>query len=380
MKKIGVNEPCPCGYPLKFKRCCMLKGMIYKEDFDLLKQVLLQKKKAYEGFNIQENILVGKPIIQTKLRSARGIFVDSGYYIRNERETFQEFLVHQLKHGLGWQWGAHETEKPLDQRHVYIRWLNSFSTLVRERISKKYKIGENLYSSDANGDSLMLLSFAYDIFTLRNANELPKNKIRQLREWNKFQSVRYEIAIAAVFVRAGFKLEWFDDRTTTAKHGEFVGTHTTTGEKIAVEVKSRYRPGTYHVEGEKKIDQIKIGAKNKLNEAMTQIPNNISSMIFIDLNIPMEKYDQKFEQGLTSEIKHIFDDYPNLTKDNPSLCNATIFTNWSWHYFGIDEVQPSTTTIKSFPIYVKNKLSNNVINLLNRAIDEYGKIPFPVFT
>lgn len=353
--------------------------MVYREDYDLLQQTLLQKRRIYKDLIIQEGLLVGTPIIESKIRSARGIFVGSGYYIRNGNETFQDFLVHQLKHGLGWQWGAHETEKPLDQRHVYLRWLSSFAALVKERTSKKYKIGANLYSSEANGDSLMLLSFAYDIFTLRNANVLPKNKIKQLREWDKFQSTRYEVVIAAIFIRAGFNIEWFDDRTTAARHGEFIATHSRTGEKIAVEVKSRYRPGTYHVEG-KKMDTIKIGAKTKLNEAMDQIPNDTPSMIFIDLNIPMEKYDPTFEEGLTNEIMHIYDDHPIPTKDNPSLCNATIFTNWSWHYFGKNDTQPSTTTIKSFPIYVKNKLRIDVINLLNRALDEYGKIPFPVFT
>lgn len=379
MIKIGRNESCPCGYNLKFKRCCMLKGMVYKEDFESLKQSLLSKKKSCEGFNIQNNILVGKPIIQIKLRSARGIFVGSGYYIRDSRESFQEFLVHQLKHGLGWQWGAHETQKTLDKKHIYLLWLSSFANLVRDKTKPEYKIRENLYSSEANGDSLMLLSFAYDIFTLRNANELPKNKIKQLREWNKFQSTRYEIAIAAVFVRAGFKLEWFDDRTTTNQHGEFIATHTTTGEKIGVEVKNRYRPGTYHVEGEREIDQIKIGAKSKLNEALNQLSQDIPSMIFIDLNIPMEQYDKNFNEGITNEIKHIFDDYPIPTEVKPSPCNATIFTNWSWHYFGQNEVHPATTTIKSFPIYVKIPLSVNVNNLINLAIDQYGKIPFPVF-
>jgi hypothetical protein len=384
MQKIEKNEPCPCGNKkpdgssIKFKRCCYLKGIIYYEDFEWLKNSLLTKKNLFQNSSNSE-LLVGTPIIQTKLRSARGILVGSGYYIRNSTETFQEFLVHQLKHGLGWQWGAVESQKTLNKRHVYFRWLQSYANFVRGKTTDKYRLGQNLYSSNANGDALMLLNFAYDIFTLRNSRQLPKNKIKELRKWDKFQGTRYEIAVAAVFVRAGFSLQWLDDRVSTTQHSEFIATHNLSGEKIAVEVKSRHRPGTYHFPGSKQTESIKTGALRKLNEALKQIPDEQSSMIFIDLNIPMESYNPTFASGVTNEILHVFDEHPIPTQKEPAKYNAVLFTNWSWHYFAKKEVKSSTLTIKSIPIFTALPLSRAVFTLIDRAIDEYGKFPYPVF-
>lgn len=230
-----------------------------------------------------------------------------------------------------------------------------------------------------DGESHMLLSFAYDVFTLRNANQLPSKKIKDLRDWNKFQSTRYEIAVAAIFIRAGFNLEWLDDKITTVKHGEFIATHSLSGEKIEVEVKSRYRSGTYHSENKITTDELKLGVKSKLKEADKQLPKNIASMIFIDLNLPMDSLHSDFSKGIPKELIHTFDNFSLPTEKEPSFCNATIFTNWSWHYFGKDKVKTSVSTIKTFPIYVKYPLSSNIINLLNRAIEEYSRIPFPVF-
>ncbi len=379
MNKIGVNEPCPCGSGIKFKKCCSLKGIVYIEDFENIKRSLLEAKNTNANFNVYNGLLVGNPIIHARLRNIRGILVGSGYYVRDFRESFHEFLIHQLKHGLGWLWGTNESQKILDQKHIYLRWLNSFATLVKDNTKQSNKLRENLYSVEMNGDAQMLLLFAYDIFTLRNANQLPIIKIKELRDWNKFQSTRYEIAVAAIFVRAGFTLEWFDDKATTRKHCEFTATHLITGEKIGVEVKSRYRSGTYHSNGIITMEQVKTGAKSKLIEAYQQLPDNLASMVFVDLNLPMNNLHSDFNKGIPNELMHVFDEFPKPSKDNPSPCNATVFTNWSWHYFGKNQVKTSVTSIKTFPIYVKFPLSSNVMNLLNKAIEEYNIVPFPVF-
>lgn len=379
MNKIGVNDECPCKSGLKFKRCCRLRGVLYEEDFSYFTQKLIETRDQLKDFNAYNGLLVGTPIIQTKLRNMRGVLVGNSFYIRDYRETFQDFLVHQLKHGLGWLWGTKEVQKTLNQRHVYLRWLNSFASLVREKTTQDNKLMKDLYSTEMNGDSQMLLSFAYDIFTLRNADQLPSKKIKELREWNKFQSTRYEIAIAAIFIRAGFTLEWYDDKTTSNQHGEFIATHLKTREKIDVEVKSKYRDGTYHVKGELTLDQIKTGVKSKLKDAYKQLSNNSASMIFVDLNLPMDKLNQDFSKGIPNELMHSFDGFEESSEKCPSQCNAVIFTNWSWHYFGKGDIDPSISTINTFPVHVKFPISQNIINLINTAINQYSQIPYPVF-
>ena len=72
---------------------------------------------------------------------------------------------------------------------------------------------------------------------------LPDSLIKRLKDFHKFQGARYEILVAAVFTRAGFDIEWIDDTKASGKHPEFIATHKRTGRKIAVEAKSRRRPG-----------------------------------------------------------------------------------------------------------------------------------------
>jgi hypothetical protein len=60
--------------------------------------------------------------------------------------------------------------------------------------------------------------------------------VQRLRSYEAFQGARYEIAVAATFVRCGFDIEWVEEKAK--KHCEFNATHKGTGENIAVETKS----------------------------------------------------------------------------------------------------------------------------------------------
>lgn len=188
---------------------------------------------------------------------------------------------------------------------------------------------------------MSLLVFAWDVFTLRNSDSLPKNKIKELRDWQKFQGTRYEIGVAATFVRAGFELEWLDDKRTEYPHGEFIATHRLTKDKILVEVKSRHREGTYHTPGILKTKNLKLGAESLMNQAIDQLPDGMPSAIFIDLNLPIDPTQPTLETGWFQQIKEIFVRKPLNTQDNPVKYNFLVFTNYSWHYFGNEENKAS---------------------------------------
>jgi NADH:ubiquinone oxidoreductase subunit D len=47
---IGRNEPCPCGSKLKFKKCCLIKD-------ELNRQEILQKSRKLTGDNLAEYLL-----------------------------------------------------------------------------------------------------------------------------------------------------------------------------------------------------------------------------------------------------------------------------------------------------------------------------------
>lgn len=79
--------------------------------------------------------------------------------------------------------------------------------------------------------------------TLNNRKDCP----RRVTYYDEFQGARYEIAIAAAFVKCDFQIEWIEDKS--AKHPEFIARNPRKREEVAVETKSRRRPGVLHDPG-----------------------------------------------------------------------------------------------------------------------------------
>lgn len=379
MPKIQRNEKCPCGSDIKFKKCCYLRGINNHEDILQLKNIILNHPISNNEVPIADDLLIGNPIISASLNGSRAVAVGGGLYIRNRLETFHEFLIHQLKHGLGWTWGGVESQKPLDERHIYLRWLNSFAEQVNKESDNEHKLADHLYSTNPQGNTQALLTYAWDIFTLRNAKSaLPNRKIRELRDWRKFQGARYEVGVAALFVRAGFTIEWLEDRVIYP-HGEFIATHRLTNEKVVVEVKSKHRSGVIHEPGAQ-TQTTKSGIQGLFNEAVMQIENYIiPSIIFIDLNVPMDNETAVFDKGWTKYALDIFKDKPIPTAENPESPTMTVITNYSWHYLQEAVVGRTTNSVYVISMFPRKKLSKTVIDLLVRAVNEVGKTPVNVF-
>ena len=57
-----------------------------------------------------------------------------------------------------------------------------------------------------------LTALSYDVYTLRNAGALPQRLVVRLRSHAEFQGAKYEIAVAAIIRRAGFRLESPEER------------------------------------------------------------------------------------------------------------------------------------------------------------------------
>ncbi len=66
MKKIGRNDPCPCGSGLKYKKCCMLKDQ-QRKSFENLKRIYFQKYgiRLKEEKDIEGIREAGKLVVKT---------------------------------------------------------------------------------------------------------------------------------------------------------------------------------------------------------------------------------------------------------------------------------------------------------------------------
>ena len=89
------------------------------------------------------------------------------------------------------------------------------------------------------GNIRALQVLADDIYQLEHALKTPRKIIDRLRDSRQFQGVRNEIAVASIFARCGFDIDFIDD--DTKRNPEFIAQKG--GERIAVEAKSRHRLG-----------------------------------------------------------------------------------------------------------------------------------------
>ncbi|QNI30682.1 hypothetical protein H7849_16285 [Alloacidobacterium dinghuense] len=188
--------------------------------------------------------------IQTpwKEQNTRAIALWNRVYLRPITETFHEFLVEvPLKGTFGEKWYKQEILKPENERHAVVQWLRSFREEGLKHRPQKQMPGR-VYGAPATGATTELIALSHDLYTLLRVNHLPDQLVARLRNYNEFQGARYEVAIAAAFVKCGFELEWIESRREP--HPEFIARNKNTGENLAVETKSRRRPGSLHQPGD----------------------------------------------------------------------------------------------------------------------------------
>src|SRR5207237_10138498 len=112
----------------------------------------------------------------------------------------------------GETWYRAETAKSEVERHVVEQWLRAYRDEGRKNRPTNHKPGE-VYGAPATGATVELIALAHDLYMLQKVDRLPEKLIGRLRNYNEFQGARYEVAIAAVFVKCGFEIEWIEDRT-----------------------------------------------------------------------------------------------------------------------------------------------------------------------
>ncbi len=162
-----------------------------------------------------------------------------------QTETFDEFLVGHLKYKLGKLWGRQQVQLPRERQHAIIQWLFGHCEEQR-RVLGDHHDPNVVVSARPTGHAMEMLSVADDLYRLSLVGQLPEGMLKRLRKRVSFQGARYELALAASFVRAGFQIKWLSG---SQKHAEFLATLAATNEQVIVEAKSRRRPGVLHEAG-----------------------------------------------------------------------------------------------------------------------------------
>ncbi len=386
MVKIGRNEPCFCGSGKKYKKCCYLKNnpqlipnitrVESTPELEELKNKAEEenneiRKKYLEPLGIYINFV--KPaIFQGKKFWTMGSRL---YYERPPEETFHEFIVFVFTNTLGEEWRKLQDSLPQEKRHFIYKSYQKYRDWLKKNMTEQNKVGK-LWAMKPDGWTLALLTLAFDVYCIMHTSNLPIGTLNRLKNYDQYQGARYEIAIAAIFARLGYKLKFLDEQNLKTTHPEFIATDPENGEQITVEVKSKHREGVINTAGETPKDQLLWGDIQRLyRQAKKQNPKDKPFIIFIDLNSPATPNIKWEKKPWIKDIKKMFDRQPLLSPNKPDECTGVVFTNYSYHYQTEDEAGKGEHLL-TWPLYSIHPIKNPMfLTKLETALSHYGVIP-----
>ena len=302
--------------------------------------------------------------------------VGSRLFWSKPTETDHEFYVRVLQSVFKPGWYKSEIKKPLAERHVVAKWYDAWCEWRKEQAKDENRV-DGGWRAIPSGDTWSLLTLAYDLYCLMHCSSLPSALFKRLKQKKSFQGARYELAVASIFVRLDYKLEWIPEKTT--KSCEFFATHKYSGEVVAVEAKSRHRSGVLHQPGiQEAPEELKIGITGLLNQALEQKPQNVPFVIFLDLNIPPTEGPPQ-DTAWWEDLKQAVVRQGEISETNPERYAALFVTNFSYHFEGRNllnagkDIANSGIVIPRFSDVPFKRLAN--LNDLIEGVKSYERIP-----
>jgi len=313
------------------------------------------------------------------LKNHRIIAVGSTIFWIPPTETFHDFLIRFLGKTIGPQWYKKEIEKAEPERHLIARWYIAYCAWQKQHGTDENRIGGE-WAALPSGDTWALLTLAYDLYCLSHCMNLSEDLLKRLRDKNQFQGARYEIATAATFARANYKIEYL--KIKDDKSCEFIAKHEETGEQVAVEVKSRHRQGVLHQKGERQnVEDVKVGISRMLNQAIQQKPKNkdIPFVIFIDLNLAPSKTTSIEDKKWIEDLKLALNNLGDICPEEPEKFATLFITNYAYHYESnqvIHTNEYAADTVTVIPKYVDHSFKDSrTLRELMGVVNTYGNIP-----
>lgn len=308
----------------------------------------------------------GPPTIQAVLNDKRFVAIWNNLIIRPATETFHEFLIEvPLKGTFGETWYKGEMAKAAEaDRHIVTRWLRAF----REQQAKYLPANRQkrqVFAAPTTGEITELIALAHDLYLLQKVDRLPDSLVNRLRNHDGFQGARYEIAIAAAFVKCDFEIEWFGD--LPVKHPEFVARNKQTHEEVAVETKSRRRPGVLNQPGIlPPPENLSADVDRLYREALGQDMGNYPFAIFLDVNLPPSTASSAVA-GWQREIV-------GRWRENEQLALLG-FTNFAWHYSGTGPTLYPEFILAVPSTSVRPLATQKMVEQLRTTLESYGVFP-----
>ena len=385
--KFGRNEPCFCGSGVKYKKCCLISGLKPPKNTMAVPQEVkdnLSDTRARKEFLEGKGIYINMPntiIFKGKTFLAAGNKV---MYDDNPHATFHQLILRNLKLTLGEEWWDIESSKPAKEKHYIKRCYDELKgSDTREDLDIK-AVDKHTRTMLTTGDTQALLSLAFDVYLLTHRNYMPEEWIERLRGREAYQGVRYEIGVASLFVRIDCELEFYDpnernENNKQPKRAEFIALHRETGNRVAVEAKSRQRDGVLHHPGTPNYRRAVRGDITDLyKKALLKVTDGLPLIVFIDVNSPTEANKTIDQAQWYIDVRRSFESRPEPSSENPDKHTALFVTNYSSHYQGND-VSSSGQYLFIGSIHPSQPLADGntgtFIQKILRAASGYGYVP-----
>lgn len=324
---------------------------------------------------------IGRPYIDTIYEGKRVRAVGSQIVFRPPAETRQEFFVHVLAQTLsqtfGDDWKPKQDALSVEERHPMALWVDAWDEMRRDGGAKALDVrdeGEGRYSSTATGDALALVTLGYDVYTLRHAMALAPadSLVKRLGNRDEFQGARYEITVAAIFVRAGYRIEWVAD--VSRRLPEFIARRAGSDVEIAVEAKSRPRPGLLGKGGERPDpDSLRADLARLLRDALEKETDGRPFVVFLDMNLPPGQ-DRSFAEWVPKLHDEVLAWRGDSSAENPDPYSAVVLTNFSWHWHG-EEPSHGGERFLVLPFYPVVALPGTETRRIWPVVEQYGDLP-----
>jgi hypothetical protein len=324
---------------------------------ELLRLYRARVRKA--SFAGSSGVLVGRRQININYSGERMVAVGRRIYRVPPEHTFHDFILRLLVDTVGK--GIFRTSHPL------AGWFGELGRITAT--GSQLENGE-VRSAILTGKSKALVNVAYDVYSILHCAELPEWLIVRMRHPEQFQGVRYELAVAALAVRAGFTISWIPNETR--QRPEFSAVHGITGERIAVEAKSRHRRGVLGRPGDAQAN-VKAGLDRLLHEAIKKEPDGEPYAIFLDANLPLADLDQQAPRPWVDEVRKMLERHNAAT--NPTAFSSVTVTNLSPHYEDVPHSK-GTESILFRPNQPRTAHpSDSAIEIVYEAAGQYGTVP-----
>ena len=385
--KLGRNEPCFCGSGVKYKKCCLLKGLKPPKAIELPQDFIDEHTQAShrrQQFLQSKGIYINLPntiTFQGKSFLAAGNKV---MWDDNPHATFHQLILRNLSQTLGQEWWDAESANATEEKHYIKRCYEELNGSDSRDDLDVQVVDEHTRTMLATGNTQALMSLAFDVWLLTQKGYLRDEWLERLRERTAYQGVRYEIGVASLFVRMGCELEFYDsDRIeedgNPPKRAEFIAIHPLTGNRVAVEAKSRHVDGVIHTPGTMNYRRALKGDITTLyKRALLKETDGSPLVVFIDVNSPTETGQTVQNTKWFADVKRSFDSRPEATPENPDKYAAVFVTNFSSHYQGSDVSHPGQylfigTTHPQYPL--TDGFQGEFMQRLIRATSNYGYVP-----